>query len=665
MGNFLSLVQFIIDNKDKSINIIILLLFVAFYALIARYKKNLWAHIKHKRNIWKFLILVLFLIVTLFSYEHHLLVGGRFVFVLFLLGLYVYAYILSLKPKMFSNFRIFKLKKYESFLQNGLAFEYIDYFKKSNYWYLYSIENKIEYHMLACMYFSDITEYGKSIDELDQIQNEWLYEEEIEAVNNKRALLLVLMGNMNAAKYLLGEPDINKSSDPMVWFTYSFIYENLGDIDKALEYAEKSRNIVDAGYKAQDYLIAQIYNNYSRVAVFKGNRQEALHYLDIAWNKIKNSEDKRIIHTIAQNRIMQMAIIGKDKHECKEALNEYQKHIPCDSIKNKLEYNNCLINYYRQIKDTSTEFATIKTNYIEMIDHLDLKQKINFKTSVFRMLINGHFDFRWFTKELQYIAWEYNQLSLIDKLNTFKEYMVIFQDEMFCSICNESPYKEMRKNIMKYYQTNAIAEIDMALAKINPNNINLYDFYMNQKIYILKLLELKEHISKSENIYTQHYNYLYDAGLHLAAIKILISLIEECSSNCNLLILDPIKKIKFYYCDYIDSVKHLLKQPQLAPDKIHLEYSSITLPDYLMFQPLKLNVMTKYIDIVITEYDKLKYHPYKIELSIFIADILMKLNRKDEAKRFYLFFKSSNTSEKQMSSWMQYTIDMLRNTFND
>ena len=108
MGNFLSLVQFFIEIKDKSINIIILLLFAAFYVLIARYKKNLWTHIKHKRNIWKFLILVLFLIVTLFSYDHYLLVGGWFVFVLFLLGLYVYAYILSLKPKMFSNFRIFK-----------------------------------------------------------------------------------------------------------------------------------------------------------------------------------------------------------------------------------------------------------------------------------------------------------------------------------------------------------------------------------------------------------------------------------------------------------------------------------------------------------------------------------------------------------------------------
>ena len=661
MSDILSLVQFIINNKDKSINIIVLLLVIAFYVFIARFKKELWIHVIHKRNIWKFFVLTFFLVITMFFHNYQLLIGGWFYFVLFLICLYVCVYIQSIKPIIFCDFRVFELKKYEKFLQNGLAFEYIDYFKKSNYRYLYSIENKIEFHMLASMYFSDITENGESINELDKIQNDWLYKEEIEAINNKRAIILTQIGNMKAANHLLGNPDENKSSDPMVWFAYSFIYENLGDIDKALEYAEKSRSIVDAGYKAQDYLIAQIYNNYSRVAVFKGNRQEALHYLNIAWNKIKNSEDKRIIHIIAQNRIMQMAIIGKDKHECEDALKEYQQYIPCDSIKNKLEYNNCLINYYRQIKDANTEFATIKANYTEMIDHLDLKQKINFKTSVFRMLINGHFDFRWFTKELQYKDWDYNQLSLIDKLNTFKEYMAIFQDEVFCVICNESPYHELEKNIINYYRTSAISDIDKALEKINPSNINLYNFFLNQKLWILKILEGKEHINNSKYIYIQHYHFLYDAGLHLDAIRVLVSLIEECSSTTNLLVIDPLKNVKFYYSDYVASVKHLLKQPQLAPDKIHFQYSLITIPDYLILQPLKIEIMREYIDTVINEYNKWKYHPYKIEISIFIADVLMKLNRKEEAKHFFLFFKNSNTSEMQMSAWMQFTINMLEN----
>ena len=52
------------------------------------------------------------------------------------------------------------------------------------------------------------------------------------------------------------------------------------------------------------------------------------------------------------------------------------------------------------------------------------------------MLINGHFDYSWFTNNLKYNDWEYNALTLIDKLNTFKEYMGIFQQDEFSAISN-------------------------------------------------------------------------------------------------------------------------------------------------------------------------------------------------------------------------------------
>ena len=133
MSDILSLVQFFINNKDKSINIIVLVLVVAFYVFIARFKRELWIHIIHKRNIWKSIVLAFFLIVTLICYDFRLLIGGWFILVLFLIFLYVCVFIYSLKPIIFCDFRVFELKKHEKFLQNGLAFEYIDYFKKSNF----------------------------------------------------------------------------------------------------------------------------------------------------------------------------------------------------------------------------------------------------------------------------------------------------------------------------------------------------------------------------------------------------------------------------------------------------------------------------------------------------------------------------------------------------
>ena len=186
---------------------------------------------------------------------------------------------------------------------------------------------------------------------------------------------------------------------------------------------------------------------------------------------------------------------------------------------------------------------------------------------------------------------------------------------------------------------------------------------MNHKFWILKLIEGKNHINNSEKIYIQHYHFLYDAGLHLSAVQVLILLIDECSSPYNLLIIDPRLGRQFYYSDYLLTVKRLLNPPQLTPDNIHLKYQNITIPNYLLIHPLKIQIMAKYIDTVISEYNKWKFHPYKIELSILIADILMKLNRREDARHFYLFFKDSNTSEKQMAAWLQDIIARLENEF--
>lgn len=64
----------------------------------------------------------------------------------------------------------------------------------------------------------------------------------------------------------------------------------------------------------------------------------------------KSSKDMRTAHIIASNRIAQMAMTGKSQAECEIALKEYKELIPDDSFMNKVEYNNCEISYYRQIK---------------------------------------------------------------------------------------------------------------------------------------------------------------------------------------------------------------------------------------------------------------------------------------------------------------------------
>ena len=355
MTDVLTIADLVLSHADDISNFLIAAaLIIAFIIGIAEYKSKLWEYIKNRRNKWWFVYLMVMLAAIVFFKSKSWITGYWLIAVSALWLICGIVCIRSLKPKRFMSYSNPTIKKYEKWLEDGSAIEHMDFFRKSH-WYLFTAEDKVEFHMLACTYFADVKEFSEAYKELDKIKDVWLYDEEKEHIKLQRALLLAQMGSMKAAYHLLGDPESNQSADPMVWFAYSFIYEQAGDIDKALEYSEKSRSIAEAGYKAPDFVIAEIYNNYARVAIMKGNRQEALRYLDIAWNKVKSSNDMRTIHIVASNHIAQMAMAGKSQAECEAALREYKALIPNDSFMNKVDYNNCEIAYFRQIKDTKKE----------------------------------------------------------------------------------------------------------------------------------------------------------------------------------------------------------------------------------------------------------------------------------------------------------------------
>ena len=372
MTDVISIADLILSNADNiSTFIIIAALITAFIIGIAEYKSQLWEYIIHRRNRFWFIYDLLMFAAILFTCKRGWIRGYWLIGTVVLWVAYTIAIIFSLKPKRFMRYSMPILWRYKKWLSDGSSIEHIDFFRQPSHWYLFTAKNKLEYHMLATSYFADVKEFGEAYQALEKIKDEWLYDGEKEIIKLQRAMLLAQMGSMKAAYQILGDPEKNESDDPMVWFAYSFIFENAGDIDKALEYAEKSRDIVEAGYKAPDFVIAEVYNNYSRVAIFKGNRQEALRYLDIAWKKVKDSKDMRIVHIVASNRIAQMAMAGKSQTECEAALKEYKAVIPNASFMNRLEFNNCEISYYRQINDTKKENELIKTGFQKVISHLN------------------------------------------------------------------------------------------------------------------------------------------------------------------------------------------------------------------------------------------------------------------------------------------------------
>lgn len=156
------------------------------------------------------------------------------------------------------------------------------------------------------------------------------------------------MGDINAAKQLLGNPDDNASSDPEVWMSYAFIAEAQGDMDAAYQFAAKSKSLAEVG-SYPDWQLAQIFNNYSRFAFIIGNRTETLQYLDRAWEKTKNCHSVDLIHIIGSNRILRKAIEGCSMSDCYTALKEYKDKVRSYSINNSIEIEKCEIQLGRHV----------------------------------------------------------------------------------------------------------------------------------------------------------------------------------------------------------------------------------------------------------------------------------------------------------------------------
>ena len=90
-----------------------------------------------------------------------------------------------------------------------------------------------------------------------------------------------------------------------------------------------------------------------------------------------------------------------------------------------------------------------------------------------------------------------------------------------------------------------------------------------------------------------------------------------------------------------DDKGKLLNSINIDGIKIHMLHILKGTPLAEYYNKNKFHILSKseYIDIVITEFRQWKNHPFKVNLSIEIMHILLCLDRKEDAKEFYLFFK--------------------------
>lgn len=658
MSEIIAIIQFFIDNKDR-IGFASVLLAITFAVVIClfEHKEKLWSRITHRRNKYYFILLVVYAIgISASAYLHYLSAEWLYTLITIFL-LYSVLCCLALKPRTQCTHVI--LRRYKKLLDKGYAVENAKFFDIANHWYLLDADERVEYQLLRGAYYSALGDYMSAYNALCSIRHEYLYREENEYVNMRKSMYISVLGSMTTAQLLLGKPEENTSEDPMTWIVYSYIYENAGNIDAAFEYAKKAKNLLELS-KMSKTQKAAIYNDYARYALMHDNESESLRFYQLAFKEAKQSNNAHCLNVSASNLVLRTAI-GGDNEKCISILNEYRDSMKGPSIDNMTEYNNCLIEYYRQIGDVNEVYRLIENGYKETSHKLSPEQKEVYKASTFRMIMSGHYKHDWFDGEISRNIEPYMALPLPLRLQVLSEYFGVFMEEEFRSLYRLEPYATLYNNILSYYCSGGLEEIDEYLTTIASYNIKQYCGIVLQKLSIQKHIQGKAHISQSKQQYLDLYKTLLNEGLQLDAANVLMILIDECSSQYNLLLHHPSWREPMYYSDFLD--KNPPPAPQESPDGIHLLYPDVIIPPDLDVASVHIDEIQSNVNSLIGLYENWQKHPMKIQLSIGIATTLMCLDRRDEAKAFWDFFKANKLSPEHFKPWYRKYIGMLETEF--
>lgn len=695
----ISITEFIMENQGMMMAALaVFCLVLASIIALYEYKDKLWKRILNPRNKWYFvLLIVLMALLLILASNHRVPFWLQFVIIVLWL-LYLIACFASLpiicggankRSDTIRKLRSRRLSHLYKHLDEGLALEYLDYFKSNNIYdapsektpfsirFLHMFVDgdvKLSYQFLKSFFLFHTGDVAGAYKTLSAIDRKLLYPEEVQSLDLNRAIFLTLMGDINAAKQLLGNPDDNASSDPEVWMSYAFIAEAQGDMDSAYQFASKSKSLAEIG-SYPDWQLAQIFNNYSRFALIIDNRNETIQYLDRAWEKTKDCHSVDLIHVIGSNRVLRKAIEGCSKNDCYAALKEYKDRVGNHSINNSIEIENCEIQLGRQFSDDTAVYNLIKNGYQNLINKLDVHQRELFKASTFRMLMNGLYVHDWFDSEISLDINTYLQLTLEERLRVFKEYIGILTQNNFASLRNQEPYKSLYNLIVRYYRDSVIKEINEEIAKTESYCVYRQNELMKLKLGILRIVEGPEHLEKSEKLYLDQYEMLNNAGLKIEATYTLLFLMDECTTSYNVkiqttrlvplpesqgLMLVCVPAWSGYYADFIESIINGAPPPTILDDRIHVNYPQIDFNTPFKITPLHDDIIKEYIDVVIQDFDSLKNHPSKIEMSIEIAHLCMVIGGHDEvAKRMLQYFKKANVNPRQFAAWVRFDVDAL------
>lgn len=681
----------LINQKEDIFSYIIVIFFVlAIVIAIYEYKNKLWSYVINRRNKGYFIVLLMTGILIIVLLRKDLITVFWRWTIVGLWILYGIECFLSLPPKKMvsgESKRIYKSRLHRKYLKlmregwldeiagffvedeiadNGSRF-ISEAFRKGNKIYKYRrILNKlrfaadsdrwIEYQMLRSKYFCYCGNYEDAYEALCSIQEQDLYEEEQEEIQQRKAVCLAVMGQTTAALRLLGEPD--KKASALTLMIYSYIFELAGDMEQAFQYAKQAN--ADGDIKKSDISKALLQCDYARNVINHGNVQEGLRYLQLAWDGIRGSNDIIAIHEIGNNRLMFMAENGCSREECDKMLEEYLSCKKAETLSNNIRYGNCKVQYYRQIGELDKAYTAIQELYESCKNLLkDEKSYIDagaqmecIRAKIFRQTMDGEYNPEWLCKEIETSLEYYKKFSVQNRCSVFSDYMQVLSQARYKALRMTVPFDKLYKTIGYYYQNEAIEEIDAERCKVKSYNIHSYTGFLQWRLEIFRFLDKYNYVEKNEAAYMDLYKTLNDGGLRMEAVCILMDFVEECSRAENLEVVTE-KGEHYLYSDYLERAPILI--PFTSQDGKYKKYEEF-IPNTSMVIPRYFDKINQMMDMVVKEVRNWENHSARPYICIRILNRLMCLERYDEAEEFYQFYKKSGISENKLVPWAKEVI---------
>ena len=452
---------------------------------------------------------------------------------------------------------------------------------------------RYEWNLLNAKIYTVRGDTRKAYEILCDCDEQTLFEKENDLLTLKRASILSQLGNYKGAGALTSRIK-NVEGDLVLQraMVDSLCQEVRGELATASETLLSALNTTESLVSES---IPKIYNNIGRIKKIEENTTDTLLYYEKAAKSAVEMEDQHLIHISFQNLILSYAL-GKKFDKAEKWIEKYHAKIDETNATDMLEFDNLMLDYFRQKGDKAKLLSTIEQGRSLLYPKITEQQKLVYDTSELRIRWNSQLLRPSYLAHIEQQLDKYLLLDLKERYHALKEIHIVLER-----------MKEMNDlDPFLHFYEKVLHTLRGMESEIGDHLVSLPEYCANEKCYWLKELASLQKIDKRNYDFEQVLQRLND-------------LKDTLSKNEN----------------YLEALG------------VGLDIS-----DEAMFQK-KNEIVWQSVQQTIKELERFKGHPVEAECFIRIARYAFFVEQYQCAKEYLNRFEKKGVSPQHFADWIQ------------